>query len=366
MQMSSAQTLLKPWQLSVLRSSQLDAGRLDKELISMLKGELLHACSLLMQLGDLAHLEPETTTLLSLIVFAMSVGRGLATPASQLLNLRYSKICPTSLSFMSWWGGEAKGDQGTAHQGGPGLDRYQKLILAFGSIILPYAWGRLAQAASQFERNERMGNEGGWRGRPSLLKYARAVLKGLETTCRVSDLMNLAVFLNRGVCRNLAERMAGARLVYRQARMTKMLGFDYLNHQLIWQEISELILLVLPILNSSWIRRLFMTALSRLSSLSPSDPGNMSSSSQPNPSISGRQDTSKTCPLCSSQDLLLPFQALPCHHVFCYYCLRSNCDADRSFKCPIDNIQVEALRRHYPEEGNLSTGIEKQTGFLTS
>ena len=36
-------------------------------------------------------------------------------------------------------------------------------------------------------------------------------------------------------CRSLLERLVGARLVYQQATMTRVISFEYLNRQLVWQ-----------------------------------------------------------------------------------------------------------------------------------
>ena len=52
-----------------------------------------------------------------------------------------------------------------------------------------------------------------------------------------------------------------------------------------------------------------------------------------------------SCPMCGSTDILIPFEAQPCRHIFCYYCLRSNCEADGGFCCPLDGKHVVALQR---------------------
>jgi len=52
------------------------------------------------------------------------------------------------------------------------------------------------------------------------------------------------------------------------------------------------------------------------------------------------------CPICSSSEILVPFVAHPCRHIFCYYCLQSHCAADSEFQCPVDSIRVDALQRY--------------------
>ncbi len=61
--------------------------------------------------------------------------------------------------------------------------------------------------------------------------------------------------------RSLLERLVGARLVYLQPVMTRIISFEYLNRQLVWQEISELLLFLLPLLDTLRLRRGAITRL---------------------------------------------------------------------------------------------------------
>lgn len=45
------------------------------------------------------------------------------------------------------------------------------------------------------------------------------------------------------------ERLVGARLVYREPSMSRLVSFEYLNRQLVWQELSEFLLFLLPLIN---------------------------------------------------------------------------------------------------------------------
>jgi hypothetical protein len=57
------------------------------------------------------------------------------------------------------------------------------------------------------------------------------------------------VCLHNTVCRTLVERLVGARLVYREPSMSRLVSFEYLNRQLVWQELSEFLLFLLPLIN---------------------------------------------------------------------------------------------------------------------
>ena len=45
------------------------------------------------------------------------------------------------------------------------------------------------------------------------------------------------------------------RLVYRQPAMARALSFEYLNRQLVWHELSELLLFLLPLINVAAVKR---------------------------------------------------------------------------------------------------------------
>ena len=68
-------------------------------------------------------------------------------------------------------------------------------------------------------------------------------------------LLKSAVLL---LCRSLLERALRMRLVYAQPAMTRALSFEYLNRQLVWHELSELLLFLLPLLNVGAVTR-FLT-----------------------------------------------------------------------------------------------------------
>lgn len=66
------------------------------------------------------------------------------------------------------------------------------------------------------------------------------------------------------------ERLLRARLVYSRAAMARALSFEYLNRQLVWHELSELLLFLLPLVNVGRLKAAVMARLPRLTSaLSP-------------------------------------------------------------------------------------------------
>lgn len=66
------------------------------------------------------------------------------------------------------------------------------------------------------------------------------------------------------LCRSVVERLVQARLVYQRPSMARAISFEYLNRQLVWHELSELLLFMLPLVNLTKIRRLLTAWLPRM------------------------------------------------------------------------------------------------------
>lgn len=62
----------------------------------------------------------------------------------------------------------------------------------------------------------------------------------------------------------MLERLLRARLVYSRAAMARALSFEYLNRQLVWHELSELLLFLLPLVNVGRLKAAVMARLPRL------------------------------------------------------------------------------------------------------
>jgi peroxin-2 len=197
--------------------------------------------------------------------------------------------------------------------------------------------------------------------------------------------------------------------VYKQPNMSRLISFEYLNRQLVWQELSEFLLFLLPLINVAKVKRFILNLLPRVPLVaeggSAGDIGSSSSgfggSSGQYPSAAkewssssgwqqqeslqeqqlGQQDAEQQgpgskqqqqqqeedanlssssmqrkavdvlrpigpCPICGVQEVLVPFVAYPCRHLFCYYCLRSHTEADQGFCCPVDGQRIDAMQRY--------------------
>ncbi|KAI4355615.1 hypothetical protein L6164_004371 [Bauhinia variegata] len=301
--------------ISISRVNQVDAARLDVEMSAMLKEQLVKVFSL-MKPGMLFQYEAELDAFLEFLIWRFSIWVDKPTPGIALMNLRYRNERAMESREKVRTGPE-----------GPGLSVAQKIWYCVATVGGQYIWARL-QSFSAFRR---------WGDslQRSLARRAWILIQRIEGIYRAASFGNLLIFLCTGSYRNLIERALRARLVYGSPNMNRSVSFEYMNRQLVWNEFSEMLLLLLPLLNSSSVRNL----------LGPFSKDKSSSS--------GRDEGA--CPICQATPTI-PFVALPCEHRYCYYCLRTRCAAVPSFRCSRCGEAVVAMQRCH--QGMTFTRVE--------
>ncbi|GAB4850220.1 peroxisome assembly protein (Peroxin-2) [Ancistrocladus abbreviatus] len=290
--------------ITISRVNQIDAARLDVEMSAMLKEQLVKVFSL-MKPGMLFQYEPELDAFLEFLIWRFSIWVDKPTPGNALMNLRYRDEQRTEVRAKVRIGLE-----------GPGLTLAQKIWYCIATVGGQYFWARL-QSFSAFRR---LGDS----GQRSSIQRMSILLQRLEGLYKVASFSNLLLFLYTGKYRSLIERALRAGLVYGSPNMNRSVSFEYMNRQLVWNEFSEMLLLLLPLLNSSSVKNLFHPFSKDKSADSAND--------------------ETVCPICQKSPTI-PFVALPCRHRYCYYCLRTRCSAAPSFCCAWCNEPVTAMQR---------------------
>ncbi|KAK3027073.1 hypothetical protein RJ639_040905 [Escallonia herrerae] len=208
---------------------------------------------------------------------------------------------------------------------GPGLTLAQKIWYCVATVGGQYIWARL-QSFSAFRR-------WGDSEQRSVARRAWFLIQRAEGFYKAGSFINLLIFLYTGRYRNLIERALQARLVYGSPHMNRAVSFEYMNRQLVWNEFSEMLLLLLPLLNSSSIKS-FLRPFSKDKSLTSAEDETL-------------------CPICQAYPTI-PFVALPCQHRYCYYCLQTRCSAAPSFRCSRCSEPVIAMQRYSGSTNNVS------------
>ena len=301
-------------------------------------------------------------------IFSYTVWRGQPTPGMRLLNLRHrdersavehstsaARVPPVSVVG------------GRTGAGGPGLTGSQRAMYGFIAVGGRYALARLARASA----GRRWADAGAGR-------HGAAAARGLrvaENVLQAAGLANFVLFLAGGRHRcdgggallrrvgglasartrwhsappqpprppppkptphttphasNLLERVIGAGLVPADVAAPRALSFDYLNRQIVWHELSELMLFVLPLIDPGRARRAVRALLPRAGALAGGGAGG--GAAGPGSSSSSTSHLGP-CGICGAPSPAVPYTALPCGHPHCYWCLAQATAADPRFEC---------------------------------
>ena len=123
------------------------------------------------------------------------------------------------------------------------------------------------------------------------------------------------------------------------------LSFQLLNRQLVWEELSDTLLVLLPALASSKARhvtRLPRFSLSRKKLTHPVH----GARSLWKPPATPRPENDFACRLCGRAEAGLPCRAQPCGHgPYCYVCLAAHCRGEPAAACAVCNRPVTAVER---------------------
>ncbi|OEL14090.1 Peroxisome biogenesis protein 2 [Dichanthelium oligosanthes] len=225
--------------ISISRVNQFDAARLDVEMSAMLKEQLVKVFSL-MKPGLLFQYEPELDAFLEFLIWRFSIWVDKPTPGNALMNLRYRDERAAPIT----------GKEVRTGLEGPGLSVSQKIFYCISFVGGQYIWSRL-QSFSAFRR------WGDSEQRP-LARRAWGLVQNAEGLYRAASFFNLLLFLYGGRYKNIVERILKARLVYGSPNMNRAVSFEYMNRQLVWNEFSEMLLLLLPLLNSSSVKKFLL------------------------------------------------------------------------------------------------------------
>lgn len=279
------------------RVSQLDAVELDDELFSLFKSKLSdvfrHAG------GDFyPMLEPEIKAALKAVLYGFTVYECGATVGQRLLGLEYFASGSTL-------------DR---------LSRRQAWALILLAVGLPWFRERCLQL--------------GLRLCP--LPLRTRVERGvghLERAVRAASVVNFVLFLVRGSCCSLSNRLVGVVNGHGARPMLREIQFDSMNRELLWHGFAEFIGFLLPLINVYPAKNFVNRRLLRRR-LRPTQPSARVARDITECGICGRAPTQP--------------HEIGCRHVFCYYCIASQVTADASYSCPRCNCPsrgLENLRR---------------------
>jgi peroxin-2 len=128
--------------------------------------------------------------------------------------------------------------------------------------------------------------------------------------------------------RTLLERLLSIRLVYLRSRLSRQVSFEFMNQQIAWAALSDFMLFLLPLINFGRIRDAALWTAKIIGLVQGAAPAAAGAGEQGGPA-SLAAAVAAGCPCCGASPAVQPHVAIPCHHVFCYYCLSGNRLAER-------------------------------------
>lgn len=142
--------------------------------------------------------------------------------------------------------------------------------------------------------------------------------------------------------RRVLDALAGVHYAHSRPDVSRVVSFELLNRHLAWQELSTLLLVILPLASASR-RRMGAHGGGALSALLGRTAG------AEERTAAYAKPRAHVCVVCARDAALLPTRMVPCGHVGCFYCVSARCCSEASFLCPTCGARADKLSRLGPD-----------------
>ena len=372
-----------PLTLRVLRSSQTDAKQLDDELLSLFKANL-HGCLAVFHSARLTSHYRELMLVLQSVIFGLTIASGRPSPGMSLLNLKYrderrslpnrnegppltkgqrtllylgnivlpyawNTLASLLVRYVDGSGPDGRGqgtEDGVNHAESKGIENHAHTGTETDTDTVLRALRGMLQKNSSHSASSSV-SEGGHLEKNadltspmlSMVLACRLALRSsasglwnamqsIEAVWKALELANHVVYIRHGMYRGALDRLVGARLVYGDVSASRHISFDYLNRQLIWSEVSDFVLFVLPLLHAGSVGRFVNKYLPMNESIRGA----------------GTIGADATCPICeTTRESPVRCRAVPCGHAYCYYCLASRLATSPEPRCYVCSEHIRRV-----------------------
>ena len=204
------------------RVNQLDAMVLEDELTSSLKAHFVRIFKYL-PIDFVMRFEVEMDYLIRSLIYYFCIHRERGLNGDKLQNIQFGRR----------------------------LTAKQKRFYLLFTVILPYSFKKWIRFMN--DRGDRDAERGSVRRKIFILCQRASIL------LRILSLLHFIHFLFDSKYRSPIHRVLGVRMEYIDRNLSRMVSFDFMNQQIVWNEISNFLLFVFPLFNfhkiSLWIRR---------------------------------------------------------------------------------------------------------------
>ena len=280
----------------------------------------------------------ELETLLHVAVWWFTVAQDTPAPGLRFMGLRYRNE----------WAAAAKASSSRIE---PFLSTWQKAGYLVLAIVFRWAWARgrlaLATVKTRLEQQRRMltmtrgsarvdAEERIWAEESKWQTRALFAGEKIEKMFRVVTFGNLIAFTYDGKYRTIIDRLLGLRLVHLQRYSPRNIPFDFMNQQLVFDELTTFVQFVVPITR----------VLAKLPLCRWLFGGNKSADNKIRGAHTGDGKTEGAawrCVVCGCPDPVMPHVGI-CGHGGCYVCLMNRLLEDPDCGCQQCGSALRQLR----------------------
>ena len=321
----------------MLRVNQLDALQLDAELHLLLSSQLRRACQLL-QPSLLSVLAPEVDLLLCLLLHHFTVARDLPSPGAKLQNLGLSSPPSPSASLTALLTSPtpllspsaspltllSTSDRFIPRPLSPRTKALHLLLTA----ILPYLHSRVSALLppphSHFPSDT-----------PTPLHRLSSLLASLPPLLSLLSFVNQLAFLRSSLYPTLTHRLLSIQLLYLTSHITRQLSFDYMHQHMAMQVIGDVGATLSALIDWRGVGAAVRGMVRWVRGGREEDKEEGVGGAAMDAHLRG-----SGCAVCGRGVCVMATLALPCLHVFCYYCVASHVRGEAVWRCPTCRVVV--------------------------
>lgn len=288
-----------------LRVNQLDAIFLDNELNSSLRSQFVRIFKYL-PIDFVMKYEIEIDYFIQTTIYYFSIYRDYGLNGDKLQNIKFNKL----LTFK------------------------KKFYYFLFTIFMPYF----------FKKSMRFMNDNGFNEYDSNnIKYKLYIFfNKLSILIRIISLFHLILFLFDGKYRLLIDRFLGIKMKYINNNLNRFVSFDFMNQQIVWNDISNFLLFILPLINFHKMSIFIKNQINNIKYLFRNKQNAKKSEITENADNENGGDMNNNkindkCPICGLSPITIPCKG-NCNgqHLFCYYCLSASLlNQGGRMRCPL-------------------------------
>ena len=220
------------------------------------------------------------------------------------------------------------GDKLQNIQFGKKLTIKQKAFYFLFTIVMPYLFKKWMRYMDDHGFQENDEND--------IKHKIYALCIKLSIFLRIISLIHLILFLFDGKYRSVISRILRIKMKYINPSLPRLVSFDFMNQQIVWNEISNFLLFVLPLINFHKISFLIKQQMNNIKLLFQAQKVH-DAADKDKTLEEEKKESNRQCLICGLSPITIPCKAnCSGQHLFCYYCLSASLlNQGGRMRCPL-------------------------------